>query len=152
MRLETIEIDFDIHRCIEQERMGFDEPPYLALRRLLKLPDPPKEKQIGAAVPSGRPWREGLVEVPHGSLARMSYQRGKLSFEGKFLDGKLVVGGQSFDALSPAAKALAVTKFGDHPSLNGWNYWEAKFPGEDQWRSLAILRKEARSRIRIPKL
>jgi hypothetical protein len=144
MQFEKIEIDFDIHRCIEQERRGFEEPHYLALRRLLKLPEPAQTTTVSPAI-SGRPWREGLVEVPHGSLARMSYQRGKQTFEGKFLDGKLVVGGETFDTLSAAASALAVTKYGDHPSLNGWNYWEAKLPGEDKWRSLNQMRTQARA-------
>jgi len=151
MRLKTIEIDFDIHRCIETERTGFDEPAYVALRRLLKLPPPKQEEaeDCDTDAVNGRPWREGLVEVPHGSLARMQYQRGKQIFEGKFLDGKLVVGGERFDTLSAAASALAVTKFGVHPSLNGWNYWETKFPGEEKWRPLGRMRDEARGKIRI---
>ena len=38
--MEKIEIDWDIHKLIEAERKGFDEPQYVALRRLLKLPPP----------------------------------------------------------------------------------------------------------------
>ena len=147
MTLATIEIDFDIHKRIEAERKGFDEPPRMALRRLLNLPELPIDSADGPrALPEGRAWREGLVEVPHGSLARMSYQRGKQIFEGRFWDGKLIVDGRSFDTLSSAASALAVTKFGDHPSLNGWNYWEAKFPGESKWRSLSKMRDDARGK------
>ena len=150
MSLATIEIDFDIHQRIEAERKSFDEPPYLALRRLLKLPEVPIDAPSDAAPNAdGRPWREGLVEVPHGSLARMSYQRGKQVFEGRFWDGKLVVDGRSFDTLSSAASALAVTKYGDHPSLNGWNYWEVKFPGESKWRSLNEMRQQARIKVKI---
>jgi hypothetical protein len=149
MTLSTIEIDFDIHKQIEAERRGFEEPPYLALRRLLNLPDIPSSKiETPSASSEGRPWREGLVEVPHGSLARMSYQRGKQVFEGRFWDGKLIVDGRGFDTLSSAASALAVTKFGDHPSLNGWNYWEAKFPGESKWRWLKRMREDARSKFK----
>lgn len=149
MKLATIEIDFDIHQRIEGERRSFDEPPYLALRRLLNLPAPTEAgKDNEDSSTDGRPWREGLVEVPHGSFARMSYQRGKQIFEGRFWDGKLVVDGRPFDTLSAAASALAVTKGGDHPNLNGWNYWEAKLPGETRWRSLAEMRQAARQRIR----
>lgn len=53
----------------------------------------------------------------------------------------LVVNGQSFDALSAAADALAVTKDGKKPSLNGWLYWKVKFPGESKWRSLNDMRR-----------
>ena len=33
--MRTIEIDYDIHRLIQLERRSFDEPEYIALRRLL---------------------------------------------------------------------------------------------------------------------
>lgn len=110
-KLMPIEIDFDIYKMIEGERKGFDEPQYLALRRLLKLPavqvaEPVQEAPIG----EGRSWREGLVEVPHGALARMEYDRGRQVYEGKFLDGRIVVGTGSYESLSEAAKALAVSK------------------------------------------
>lgn len=142
-QLQRIEIDWDIHKLIEAERKSFDEPPYVALRRLLKLP-PLKEATTAAAgtVAAGRPWIDSGVSVPHGSLARMEYGRGSQVYEGQFLNGKLVVqGGQAFESLSSAADALAHTKDGKKPSLNGWLYWKVKFPGETRWRSLNEMRK-----------
>lgn len=65
----------------------------------------------------GAPWVQDGVEVPHGSLARMEYQRGAQVYEGRFLNGKLVVNGRSFESLSTAASALAVTADGIHPIL-----------------------------------
>lgn len=149
MRLSTIEIDFEIHQAIEAERRGFDEPPYLALRRLLKLPDPERSasKREDRPVPTdGRPWREGLVEIPHGSEARMTYQRGRQIFLGQFLDGQLVVSGRVFDSLSEAASELAKTRNGTKPNLNGWEYWEVRYPGERGWRRLKDIRKGARGK------
>ena len=139
-QLQRIEIDLEIHKLIEAERRSFDEPPYVALRRLLKLPAIAQQHPQPAPT-AGRPWSEDDVVVPHGSLARMKYARGSQVFEGSFLDGKLVVNGRAFDSLSAAANALAVTKDGKRPSLNGWLYWEAKFPGESHWRSLNSMRK-----------
>ncbi len=127
---------------VETERRSFDEPHYAALRRLLGLPtlnisfDPEAE--------TGRAWVEDGVEVPHGSLARMEYMRGSQVYEGRFLNGKLVVNGKSYEALSAAASALAQTKNGSKPSLNGWLYWKAKFPGEIAWRSLEEMRQAMR--------
>lgn len=147
MQLSMIEIDFEIHKLIEAERHGFDEPPYLALRRLLNLPEPKRE--AAPAEPqstTGRPWREGPVELPHGTLARMEYDRGRQVYEGQFLDGELVVGGQSFPSLSAAAAALAQTRKGQNTQLNGWLYWQAKLPGESRWRKLDDLRKAARGK------
>jgi hypothetical protein len=70
----------------------------------------------------------------------MEYGRGTQVYEGQFLNGKLVVNGREFVSLSAAADALAVTKKGKKPSLNGWNYWKAKFPGESEWRALGEMR------------
>jgi hypothetical protein len=66
-----------------------------------------------------------------------------------FLDGKLVVNDQSFDALSEAASELARTKAGRKTSLNGWIYWEAKLPVEPKWRRLSDTRDEARRKLKI---
>jgi hypothetical protein len=140
--VEKIEIDWDIHKMIEAERRGFEEFPYLALRRLLKLPPPDPFTPQAIEVASGNlPWTEEGVVVPHGSDARMKYLRGSQIYEGRFLNGRLVVNGQSFDTLSAAASALAETKDGSKTNLNGWLYWKVKFPGETRWRSLSDMRR-----------
>lgn len=139
--MEKIEIDWDIHKAIETERRGFDEAPYLALRRLLKLPAPAVvDNAPTSPLAAGFPWSEDGVTVPHGSLARMEYLRGTQVYEGQFLNGRLIVEGQSFETLSAAASALAVTKDGKKTNLNGWNYWKARFPGETKWRVLIDMR------------
>lgn len=144
---QKIDIDWDIHRMIESERRGFDEAPYMALRRLLKLPELEMGAISSATEAEGLPWYEDGVTVPHGSLARMSYQRGSQVFEGRFLNGRLVVSGKNFDSLSAAANALAETKDGKKTQLNGWNYWEALFPGEKKWRSLKQMRDDYRATL-----
>lgn len=141
--LQKIEIDFDIHKLIEGERSSFAEPPYVALRRLLKLPalTAAPAPQTPAASSSGLPFVSDGVTVPHGSLARMEYDWGAQVYEGQFLNGKLVVNDRKFDSLSAAANAVAITRKGKDTSLNGWNYWQAKFPGESKWRQLSEMRK-----------
>lgn len=143
--LQKIEIDWDIHKLIELERSGFDEPPYVALRRLLGLSDDKDESNTleNAVYEPGVPWTEDGVIVPHGSLARMEYEYGRQVYEGQFLNGKLVVQGQEFDTLSGAASEIAVTKAGQKTQLNGWLYWKAKFPGEKEWKALKELRSNA---------
>jgi len=141
-QLQKIEIDWDIHKLIEGERSSFEEAPYIALRRLLKLAAPkPMSASETRDIGAGIPWIDDGVTVPHGSLARMEYNRGSQIYEGQFLNGKLVVNGQAFESLSSAADALAVTKDGKKTSLNGWNYWKAKFPGETRWRLLNDMRR-----------
>lgn len=145
--LQKIDIDWDIHRVIEAERRGFDEPPFVALRRLLKLPELEVSAVAAPADGGGLPWHEDGVSVPHGALARMTYQRGRQVFEGKFVNGRLVVNGKSFVSLSAAANALAETKDGRKTQLNGWNYWEALLPGEKTWRSLKQMREDSRANL-----
>ena len=145
--LQKIDIDWDIHRLIENERRGFDEMPHLALRRLLGLPERKAEEVTSAdnLVGNGVPWTEDGVTVPHGSLARMKYDYGRQVYEGTFSDGVLKVEDRSFASLSEAAKSLARTKAGGRTELNGWKYWEVKFPGSQNWVSLWDLREELRS-------
>ena len=142
-QFQKIDIDFDIHRMIESERGSFDEPPYVALRRLLKLPASKAEPTSKSR--SGIPWADDGVTVPHGSMARMEYGRGSQLYEGQFLNGKLVVNGIRYDTLSAASDALAITKSGSKTSLNGWLYWKVQFPDETEWRSLNDMRLSQKS-------
>lgn len=147
MEMRKIEIDFDIHQMIEMERRGFGEPEFMALRRLLKLPE--KEKpapEVAVVEEVGIPFVEDGVRVPHGSEARMHYLHGRQQYSGRFLNGMLVVNGKSFTSLSKAAGSVAVKKNGQKdPSLNGWLYWEVKFPGQSNWRKMDQLREELRA-------
>ena len=138
--LRTIEIDFDIHQMIELERKGFDEPEYLALRRLLKLPNLQATKESVSSVekPSGRPWSGKGVELPHGTELRMEYN-GQV-FRGFIENGIWVVEGHRAKSPSDAAGSVAMTKSGGRPSLNGWIYWEVKRPNDANWRTLKSLR------------
>ena len=147
MDLKSIEIDFDIHKMIEAERRSFSEQPYLALRRLLKLPD--VDTEVDTVSPTGVPWQEDRVVIPHGSWARMEYGRGSQVYKGQFLNGALVVNGQRFKSLSAAASAVARTKDGGKASLNGWNYWQVQLPGSDQFRLLEYLRRKAHGKAMI---
>ncbi len=147
METTTIEIDFEVYKLIEAERRSFSEAPLAALRRLLKLPERqalPTNAPI--AQPSGKPWSDDGVAVPHGSRARMEYGRGSQRYEGLFLDGMLVVNGRKFNSLSEAASALARTKDGRSTSLNGWNYWEVQFPNSDRWELMEHLRRRAKGK------
>jgi negative regulator of replication initiation len=140
VELRTIEIDWDIYKAIEAERRSFSEPSYVALRRLLKLP-PSAPASPSSPPDQGSPWQAEGAVVPHGTPAKMEYGRGSQVIEGVFLDGKLVVNGQSFSNLSAAADAFAVTKHGTKTSLNGWKYWQVKLPGQAEWVLLDNLRK-----------
>ena len=139
--LRTIKIDFDIHQMIELERKGFDEPEYLALRRLLKLGVPEVEAETASqtiAASEGRSWNGKGVELPHGTELRMEYN-GRVS-RGHIDNGIWIVEGERATSPSKAAKIVNVTKDGTKPSLNGWIYWEVKRPNDTRWRRLENLK------------
>ncbi|MCO6385029.1 hypothetical protein [Oceanicola sp. 502str15] len=149
MRFKTIEIDFEIHKMIEAVRKGFHEPEYVALRRLLALPEPSSDEAEDDDINrEGIPFTEDGVEILHGSYARMRYLRGTQQYEGQFLDGKLVVEGVAYPTLSAAASDLARTKEGKKTSLNGWLYWEVKVPGTSRWIKLSDLRDQVNAKLK----
>jgi hypothetical protein len=140
-QLQSVLVDWDIYKMIEAERASFDEPHYVALRRLLGLPAFDTSPEPEAQAETGLPWVEDDVNVPHRCPARMRY-RGQI-IPGQFLNSYLVVNGKSYRSLSAAARDNARTKDGTKPQLNGWLYWEVKLPGETEWRSLGELRNAA---------
>ena len=143
--MKSIMIDFDVHRLIEQERRGFDEPENTALRRLLKLPSSGATEVVSteassnkSKVTSGVAWSWKGVVLPHGTELRMDY-RGQM-VRGTVESGRWIVEGKAYTSPSDAAGSSVVTKDGDHPSLNGWIYWEVKRPGDAIWRKLQSLK------------
>jgi len=143
--LRTIEIDFEIHQKIEKERRGFSEPSYKALRRLLNLPEKSQPKAPAAVIGRQRSWLGEGVTLPHGSQLRMTYN-GRL-YSGEISDGKWVVEGREFESPSGAASGNAITKRGRTTRLDGWIYWEVRFPDETNWKRISALRASASARV-----
>ena len=135
--MRTIEIDFDVHRAIEMERRGFDEPANAALRRLLKLGEP-KQETPKSSLPEGRPWSGKGVTLPHGTELRMDYN-GRV-YTGHIDNGIWAVEGKKFDSPSGSASAVGITKKGTTTRLDGWVLWQVKRPGDARFRALSGLR------------
>ena len=135
--MRTIEIDFDVHRAIEMERRGFDEPPNVALRRLLKLGDP-KTQEAKHTTSDGRSWSGKGVTLPHGTELRMDYN-GRV-YSGRIDDGIWAVEGKNFDSPSGAASAVGITKKGTTTRLDGWVLWQVKRPLDSRYHALSQLR------------
>jgi hypothetical protein len=142
----SIEIDFDVHKLIEQERVSFSDTPNETLRRLLgietlvsdKPKNTPAQHIVETKSMSFKSWQDAGVVLPHGTELRMEY-RGK-SYFGEIDNGLWVVEGTKFDSPSPAAMAVARTKEGKVPSVNGWKYWEARMPQSNRWVNIKSLR------------
>jgi len=136
--LRTIEIDFDVHKIIELERNSFSETPNEVLRRLLKVSCKRSSSQPQKAT-TGRPWSGKGVTLPHGTELRMDYNGRQ--YTGTIDNGEWVVEGQRFKSPSAAAGGVAVTKSGKRTNLDGWNYWQAKRPGDTDWVAIKEMRR-----------
>ena len=135
-----IEIDFELHKKIEAERRSLSEPEYVILRRLLGM----KAANIAVTIEpksrsSGREWFDDGVRLPHGTEVRMTYNR--RLHHGRIEDGQWLVEGINCSSPSAAAGSVARTKKGKQTNLDGWKYWEVKFPGEGTWKPLGHLRR-----------
>ena len=131
----TIEIDFEVHKLIEAERKGFDDPPLAALRRLLGLKSPTVEPAT-----QGRPWIGDGVTLAHGTPVKMTYNR--RAYEGQIADGQWMVEGKTYTTPS-GAMSVARTKKGRQTPLNGWDYWSAKISWG--WLPINVLRDDAKA-------
>lgn len=155
--LRRIEIDFDVHKKIEEARRSFSDSPNAVLRRLLNIGGDeqcserltPMNNELGEASEftgarpwldedSEQPWWGKGVTLPHGTELRMEY-RGRL-YSGVIENGRWVVEGERFGSPSKAAGGVARTTDGKRPQLNGWIYWQVRRPGDEDWIPINQLR------------
>ena len=137
--MRTIDIDFEIHQLIESKRKSFSDTPNEVLRRLLGLSISP----IGSLPPTspesgGSSWTGKGVTLPHGTELRMEYTGRQ--YPGVIENGEWLVEGKRFNSPSGAACGVALTRGGKNASVNGWNYWRCKRPGDTTWTSIKQLR------------
>jgi hypothetical protein len=132
----SIEIDFDVHKLIETERLNFSESPNEVLKRILGLKN---LKPTSATAQHEKAWSWKGVTLPSGTELRMEYN-GK-QYSGLVKDGGWQIEGSTFSSPSAAAGAVARTKSGEKTSLDGWIYWNFRRPGETRFTSISSLRR-----------
>ena len=136
--MRSIDIDFDVHKHIEQARQSFAETPNEVLRRLLGID---KGTQSHTPVPhnqNGRAWQGKGVILPHGTQARFQYN-GRLH-EAAIEEGEWHTEKGKYNSPSGAAISVARTKSGKRTQLDGWALWEVKRPEDKEWKRLHNLR------------
>ncbi len=142
--MRQIEVDFDVHKLIEAERLSFDEQPNEALRRLLGLPSHTGDSKIEITqlATAHRSWSDQKlgIDLPHGTKLRMTYNR--RTYEGEVLNGEWVIEGRKFSSPSGAASGIALTKQGGKTSLDGWIYWQVKRPKDRNWAPIRTLARD----------
>lgn len=129
--MPTIEIDFDVFKALTMRRETESDSYNDVIRSLLGLPLAQSDSRhtlTGVA----DVWVSKGVRFPVGAEFRAHY-KGKLHTGTVAKDG-IIIEGRT--ASSPSDAARLVTQ----NSVNGWNFWECKFPGETRWRLLKSLR------------
>lgn len=133
--MQTIEIDFEVFKALtalrETESTTYND----VIRNILGLEASnqmvPASERSSDAAPGD--WMSKGVRFPQGTDFRTTYM-GREHL-GRVEDGALVVKGQPYDSPSAAARAVTGT------SVNGWNFWECRLPGQTGWQQIARLRE-----------
>jgi len=129
---KNIEIDFDVFKALTNLRPSENVSYNDVIRTLLNLPN---KKTTENTKPKGDPWITKGILIPHGTEFRAFHKGEKYSAEVN--NGALVFNEKRFH--SPSAAAIEITK----NSINGWKFWECKFPGEMEWKGIDGLRLRA---------
>ena len=101
------------------------------LRELLGLPSK-KEPTSPTGGPMPGDWIAKGVRFPAGTEFRATY-KGK-TYLARVEGGALVLDGKRHD--SPSSAAVAITG----NNVNGWRFWEARLPGQANWKIIESLR------------
>ncbi|HWK40496.1 MAG TPA: DUF2924 domain-containing protein [Croceibacterium sp.] len=143
-----IEIDFEVFKALTALRHHEEHSYNEVLRELLGL-DSVGSPQQGAKVAttnhesrhspmsavSGLSLR-GLL-LPNGTQLRATY-KGSMHLARIENDKWVAADGNTYTSPSAAAYAISNT------NVNGWRFWEAKQPGDPEWRKLEALSKGSR--------
>ena len=133
-----VEVDFEVFKALTARRDTEETTYNEVLRQLLDLP----VRKLVEHSPSPASQKSLIangVEFPHDTEFHMRY-KGRL-YDARVCDGYLVYKGKLYSAVSAPACEIART------SVNGWKYWECRFPGHTDWQSIDTLRHRARSNV-----
>lgn len=131
--MHTIDVDFDVYKQLTVRRTTEDVSYNDVIRELLGLG---KGKPAAVKEPGGAgegDWVVKSVRFPAGTEFRANY-KGQL-LTGRIEGGALVVNGKRYG--SPSAAAVFITS----GPVNGWRFWECRFPGKTSWQLINNLRK-----------
>lgn len=133
--MHTIEIDFDVFKGLTNLRENETVTYNHVLRRLLKLPESQVAASAKSDIETSRPadlnanaWVSKGVAFPDGTEFRANY-KGQTIYA-KIAAGKFVVNGETASSPSDAARIVTGN------SVNGWNFWHCRLPGQSHWRGL----------------
>jgi hypothetical protein len=123
----TIEIDFEVFKALTLRRQTEADTYNDVIRSLLGMPPDTDAPNLLREA-----WMCKGVRFPVGTEFRARY-KGKTYTATVSKNGLLVEGSL---ASSPSDAARRITG----NNVNGWDFWECRFPGEPHWTGLGTLR------------
>ncbi|MDE1952103.1 MAG: DUF2924 domain-containing protein [Betaproteobacteria bacterium] len=131
--MQSIEVDFEVYKQLTirraTEQVSYNEVVRELLGLDVQVPRTPSQGSSSAA-----DWVAKGVRFPAGTEFRAAY-KGKQYFA-SVEGGALVLNGKSYETPSAAAMSIADS------AVNGWGFWECRFPGQSSWKVIKTLRKE----------
>ncbi|MDR4514574.1 DUF2924 domain-containing protein [Nitrosomonas sp.] len=131
--MHTIEVDFDVYKQLTIRRATEEVTCNDVIRELLGLGQTEADPKKIQTEPSPSDWAVKGIRFPAGTEFRANY-KGQIR-TGRVEGGALTVNGKRYD--SPSAAAVAITG----SSVNGWRFWECRFPGKSTWQLIVSLRR-----------
>lgn len=131
--MHTIEVDFDVYKQLTVRRTTEDVTYNDVIRELLGLGQTEAGSKKAQVELSPADWVAKGVRFPTGTEFRANY-KGQIC-TGRVEGGALTVNGQPYE--SPSAAAVAITG----SAVNGWRFWECRFPGKSSWQLIESLRR-----------
>ncbi|WP_198021887.1 DUF2924 domain-containing protein [Algiphilus aromaticivorans] len=128
----SIDVDFDVYKQLTVRRTTEDVSYNDVIRDLLGLGAASESKERDAERTASGGWIAKGVRFPKGTEFRSSYKG--IVHTGHVEDGGLIVNGKRYT--SPSSAAVAITG----SAVNGWRFWECRFPGKVGWQSIEALR------------
>jgi hypothetical protein len=120
----TLDIDFEVYKALTGLRRSENDSYNSVLRRMLKLPESsPVEEQSAKPDFITKGYR-----FPDGTVLRAAF-KGK-EYRAEIKDGSISYAGKNYGSFSAAAKAVTSSQ------RNGWDFWECRLPGSEDWSRL----------------
>ena len=124
--MATIEVDFDVFKELTVRRKTEATTYNDVIRELLKLPPVMAGQSARTVNGRGPGWVQKGITFPNGTEFRATY-KGR-TYVAQVSDNQMILDGEAMNSFSEAAKHVT------HNSVNGWRFWEYRFPGEIEWR------------------
>ena len=132
--MHPIDVDFEVYKQLTVRRATEQVTYNDVIRELLGLKKGASTSSASSGTTASHDWVSKGVCFPAGTAFRAEY-KGK-QYTGIVESGALALSGERF--LSPSAAAMSITQ----SPVNGWVFWECKFPGQTAWKLIKSLRKQ----------